>query len=78
LLISVNQILVRLIDGRIKPIVEYLIPDHDERILIREGRFEELRERVKEKGMALNQQVEKLYNERLITEEQYLSYSGVR
>jgi Tfp pilus assembly protein, pilus retraction ATPase PilT len=78
LLISVNQILVKLTNGKIKPIVEYLIPDHEERILIREGRFEELRERIKEKGMTLNQQVEKLYREGLITEDQYLSYSGVR
>jgi len=78
LLLSVNQILVRLIDGRIKPIVEYLIPDHEERILLREGRFEELRERMKEKGMTLNQQVERLYRNGLITEEQYLSYSGVK
>ena len=78
LLISVNQVLVRLVDGKLKPVVEYLIPDHEERILIREGRFEELRERLKEKGMTLNQQIEKLYREGLITEEQYLSYSGVQ
>jgi Tfp pilus assembly pilus retraction ATPase PilT len=76
-LISVNQVLVRLKDGKLKPVVEYLIPDHEDRILIREGRFEELRERLKEKGMTLNQQIEKLYREGLITEEQYLSYSGV-
>ncbi|MCI4438144.1 MAG: Flp pilus assembly complex ATPase component TadA, partial [Ignisphaera sp.] len=78
LLISVSQILIRLIDGRIKPIVEYLVPDHEEKILLREGRFEELRERMKGKGMTLNQQVERLYREGLITEEQYLSYSGVK
>jgi len=78
LLISVNQVLVRLKNGKLKPVVEYLIPDHEERILIREGRFEELRERLKEKGMTLNQQIEKLYREGLITEEQYLSYSGVQ
>jgi type II secretory ATPase GspE/PulE/Tfp pilus assembly ATPase PilB-like protein len=78
LLLSVNQILVRLIDGRIKPIVEYLIPDHEERILIREGRFEELRERMKEKGMILNRQIERLYESGLITEDQYLSYLGVK
>lgn len=78
LLISVNQVLVRLVNGKLKPVVEYLIPDHEERILIREGRFEELRERLKEKGMTLNQQIEKLYREGLITEEQYLSYSGVQ
>jgi len=78
LLISVNQILVKLTDGRIKPIVEYLIPDHEERILLREGKFEELRERIKEKGMTLNQQVEKLYRDGLITEDQYVSYSGVK
>lgn len=78
LLISVNQVLVRLKDGKLKPVVEYLIPDHEERILIREGRFEELRERMKEGGMTLNQQIEKLYREGLITEEQYLSYSGVQ
>jgi Tfp pilus assembly pilus retraction ATPase PilT len=77
LLISVNQVLVRLVDGKLKPVVEYLIPDHEERILIREGRFEELRERLKERGMTLNRQIEKLYREGLITEEQYLSYSGV-
>jgi Tfp pilus assembly pilus retraction ATPase PilT len=78
LLISVNQVLVRLKDGKLKPVVEYLIPDHEERILIREGRFEELRERLKERGMTLNHQIEKLYREGLITEEQYLSYSGVQ
>jgi len=78
LLISVNQILVKLTDGRIKPIVEYLIPDHEERILLREGKFEELRERMKEKGMTLNQQVNKLYKDGLITEDQYVSYSGVK
>ncbi len=78
LLISVNQILVKLTDGRIKPIVEYLIPDHEERILLREGKFEELRERMKEKGMTLNQQIEKLYRDGLITEDQYVSYSGVK
>jgi type II secretory ATPase GspE/PulE/Tfp pilus assembly ATPase PilB-like protein len=78
LLISVNQVLVRLKSGKLKPVVEYLIPDHEERILIREGRFEELRERLKEKGMTINQQIEKLYREGLITEEQYLSYSGVQ
>jgi Tfp pilus assembly pilus retraction ATPase PilT len=78
LLISVNQVLVRLKNGKLKPVVEYLIPDHEDRILIREGRFEELRERLKEKGMTLNQQIEKLYKEGLITEEQYLSYSGVQ
>jgi Tfp pilus assembly pilus retraction ATPase PilT len=78
LLISVNQVLVRLNDGKIKPVVEYLIPDPEERILIREGRFEELRKRLREKGMTLNQQIEKLYREGLITEEQYLSYSGVQ
>jgi len=77
LLISVNQVLVRLKDGKLKPVVEYLIPDHEDRILIREGRFEELREKLKEKGITLNQQIEKLYKEGLITEEQYLSYSGV-
>jgi hypothetical protein len=33
---------------------------------------------MKEKGMTLNQQVERLYREGLITEEQYLSYSGVK
>jgi hypothetical protein len=33
---------------------------------------------LKEKGMTLNQQIEKLYREGLITEEQYLSYSGVQ
>ncbi len=78
LLISVNQVLVRLKNGKFKPVVEYLIPDYEERILIREGRFEELREKLKEKGMTLNQQIEKLYREGLITEEQYLSYSGVQ
>jgi len=78
LLISVNQVLVRLKEGKLKPVVEYLIPDHEDRILIREGRFEELRERLKERGMTLNQQIEKLYREGLITEEQYLSYSGVQ
>jgi len=78
LLISVNQVLVRLTSGKLKPVVEYLIPDHEDRILIREGRFEELREKLKEKGMTLNQQIEKLYKEGLITEEQYLSYSGVQ
>jgi len=78
LLISVNQVLVRLANGKLKPVVEYLIPDHEERILIREGRFEELRERLKEKGMTLNHQIEKLYRQGLITEEQYLSYSGVQ
>ena len=78
LLISVNQVLVRLANGKLKPVVEYLIPDHEERILIREGRFEELRERLKEKGMTLNHQIEKLYREGLITEEKYLSYSGVQ
>ena len=77
LLISVNQVLVRLVNGKLKPVVEYLIPDHEDRILIREGRFEELREKLKEKGMTLNQQIEKLYREGLITEEQYLSYLGV-
>jgi type II secretory ATPase GspE/PulE/Tfp pilus assembly ATPase PilB-like protein len=77
LLISVNQVLVRLKDGKLKPVVEYLIPDHEERILIREGRFEELRKRLKEKGSSLSQQIERLYKEGLITEEQYLSYSGV-
>jgi len=78
LLISVNQVLVRLKSGKLKPVVEYLTPDHEERILIREGRFEELRERLKERGMTLNHQIEKLYKEGLITEEQYLSYSGVQ
>ena len=78
LLISVNQVLVRLVNGKLKPVVEYLIPDHEDRILIREGRFEELREKLKEKGMTLNQQIEKLYREGLITEGQYLSYSGVQ
>jgi Tfp pilus assembly pilus retraction ATPase PilT len=78
LLISVNQVLVRLVNGKLKPVVEYLIPDHEDRILIREGRFEELREKLKERGMTLNQQIEKLYREGLITEEQYLSYSGVQ
>jgi type II secretory ATPase GspE/PulE/Tfp pilus assembly ATPase PilB-like protein len=78
LLISVNQVLVRLKNGKLKPVVEYLIPDHEERILIREGRFEELRERLKERGMTINQQIEKLYKEGLITEEQYISYSGVQ
>jgi Tfp pilus assembly pilus retraction ATPase PilT len=78
LLISVNQVLVRLANGKLKPVVEYLIPDHEERILIREGRFEELRERLKERGMTLNHQIEKLYRQGLITEEQYLSYSGVQ
>jgi Tfp pilus assembly pilus retraction ATPase PilT len=78
LLISVNQVLVRLKDGKLKPVVEYIIPDHEDRILIREGRFEELRKKLKEKGMTLNQQIEKLYREGLITEEQYLSYSGVQ
>jgi Tfp pilus assembly pilus retraction ATPase PilT len=78
LLISVNQVLVRLKNGKLKPVVEYLIPDHEDRILIREGRFEELREKLKERGMTLNQQIEKLYREGLITEEQYLSYSGVQ
>jgi Tfp pilus assembly pilus retraction ATPase PilT len=78
LLISVNQVLVRLKDGKLKPVVEYIIPDHEDRILIREGRFEELRERLKEKGMTLNHQIERLYREGLITEEQYLSYSGVQ
>jgi Tfp pilus assembly pilus retraction ATPase PilT len=78
LLISVNQVLVRLKEGKLKPVVEYLIPDHEEKILIREGRFEELRERLKERGMTLNQQIERLYREGLITEEQYLNYSGVQ
>jgi type II secretory ATPase GspE/PulE/Tfp pilus assembly ATPase PilB-like protein len=78
LLISVNQILARLTDGRITPIVEYLIPDYEERILLREGRFEELRRKMSEKGLSLNVQVEKLYKEGLITEEQYISYSGVK
>jgi Tfp pilus assembly pilus retraction ATPase PilT len=78
LLISVNQVLVRLKNGKLKPVVEYIIPDHEDRILIREGRFEELRKKLKEKGMTINQQIEKLYREGLITEEQYLSYSGVQ
>jgi type II secretory ATPase GspE/PulE/Tfp pilus assembly ATPase PilB-like protein len=77
LLISVNQVLVRLGNRKLKPVVEYLIPDHEDRILIREGRFEELREKLKKRGMTLNQQIEKLYREGLITEEQYLSYLGV-
>jgi type II secretory ATPase GspE/PulE/Tfp pilus assembly ATPase PilB-like protein len=78
LLISVSQILVELIDGRIKPIVEYLIPDHEEKILLGEGRFEDLRKRMRERGMTLNQQVERLYRDGLITEKQYLRYSGVK
>ncbi len=78
LLISVNQALVRLASGKLKPVVEYLIPDHEDRILIREGRFEELREKLKEREGTLNHQIEKLYREGLITEEQYLSYLGVQ
>jgi uncharacterized protein YqgQ len=37
-----------------------------------------LRERMKEREMTLNQQVEKLYKEGLISEDQYLNYSGVK
>ena len=76
LLLSINQKLVRLTNGKVVPVLEWFSPDEEERELLKQGKFIELRRRIREKKRDYYSMFYDLKEKGLIMQEQFLSLTN--